>query len=161
MVLSIFISTRSLKYTNFQQVLLLRYNQCIINISFAYKNNILINDVEMEYSIKTYQTEQGKRPFRQWINKLNNIKTRVAIELRLDRLEVGNFGQCKSLRSGLYELKIDTGPGYRIYFSKTSKKIVLLLCAGNKKSQIRDISKARKYLNDYKKRGTNDEQKNN
>ena len=81
----------------------------------------------------------------------------MAIELRLDRLEFGNFGQCKSLGGGLYELKIDVGPGYRVYFSKICKQIILFLHAGNKKSQIRDISKAREYFNNYKLRGSKDD----
>lgn len=78
------------------------------------------------------------------------MKARVAIELRLDRLEMGNFGQIRSLGGGLYEMKIDIGPGYRIYFSKIGQLIVLLLCAGDKRSQHRDIIKAQEYLKDYK-----------
>lgn len=105
----------------------------------------------MQYTIKVYETATGKCPFKKWINSLSDLEARVSIELRIDRLRVGNFGKNKSLRSGLYELKIGVGPGYRIYFSKVGQEIVLLLCAGNKQSQLKDIVKAREYLDDYKK----------
>jgi putative addiction module killer protein len=71
---------------------------------------------------------------------------------RIDRLAAGNFGDCKSLRGGLYELRIDWGPGYRVYYSPVAKACVLLLCGGDKHKQSSDIRRALKYLNDYKKR---------
>ncbi len=71
---------------------------------------------------------------------------------RIDRLAAGNFGDCKSLRGGLYELRIDWGPGYRIYYAVLGKTCVLLLCAGDKRSQSRDIKRALEYWNDYKDR---------
>ena len=92
-------------------------------------------------------------PFKQWLNNLADMKARVAIELRIDRLEIGNFGQSKSLGGGLYELKIDVGPGYRVYFGRIGLEVILLLCAGDKKSQQKDIIKAKEYLEDYKRRG--------
>ncbi len=104
----------------------------------------------MEYEIKIYTTPNGKIPFMKWLKELSNMKARVAIELRLDRLQMGNLGQVKSLHGGLYELKIDVGPGYRVYFSKAKEQIVLLLCAGDKKSQQKDILRAREFLKDYK-----------
>lgn len=81
------------------------------------------------------------------------MKSKVAIEMRLDRFEMGNFGLCKSLGGGLYELKIDIGPGYRIYYGKVGRQIILLLSGGDKKSQQKDIDKSREYLRDYKLRG--------
>lgn len=107
----------------------------------------------VNYYISIFKTTTGKMPFQQWLNNITDIKTRVAIELRIDRLTIGNFGQNKSLGGGLYELKIDIGPGYRIYFCKIGQQIILLLCAGDKKSQQKDIIKAREYLKDYKARG--------
>lgn len=106
----------------------------------------------MPYSIKVYETMRGKRPFQQWLDDLPGMKIRVRMELRIDRLTMGNLGQCKALNAGLYELKIDMGPGYRIYFGKIGQQIILLLCAGDKKSQKTDIIKAREYLKDYKMR---------
>lgn len=104
----------------------------------------------VEHTIKIYETANGKRPFTKWLNDLSDLRARVAIELRIDRLLEGNWGHIKSLRGGLYELKIDVGPGYRIYFGQTKEHTILLLCAGDKRSQKKDILKAREYLEDYK-----------
>lgn len=106
----------------------------------------------MEYTIKVYETMSEKRPFQKWLDDLSDMKTRTRIELRIDRLKMGNLGQCEPLSGGLYELKIDMGPGYRIYIGKIRSQIILLLCAGDKKSQKKDIVKAREYLKDYKTR---------
>ena len=111
----------------------------------------------MLYQIKIYRTLTGKVPFDDWMDKLSDKKALVAIEVRLDRLTLGNFGQCKSVGDGVHELKIDLGPGYRVYLSKVGGTIVLLLCAGDKGSQQKDITKAKKYLEDYRIReGKND-----
>jgi len=73
--------------------------------------------------------------------------------MRLDRLKLGNFGDCKTLQEGVSELRIHYGPGIRIYYGKIGDRIVLLLCGGDKGSQDRDINKAKDYLNDYQSRG--------
>lgn len=73
--------------------------------------------------------------------------------MRLHRMSIGNFGNCKALGQGISELKMDAGPGYRIYFSKIGSTIVLVLCAGSKRSQSKDIEKAKKYLVDFEMRG--------
>lgn len=72
--------------------------------------------------------------------------------MRLDRLRMGNFGDCKSISEGVCELRIHYGPGIRIYYGKIGKKVILLLCGGDKGSQTRDIIKAKEYLKDYQKR---------
>ena len=74
---------------------------------------------------------------------------RYRIKERLDRLTLGNKGDYKFISEGIAELKINFGPGYRIYFSQVGKKIILLLCAGNKSSQEKDIKKAMNYWKDY------------
>ncbi len=109
--------------------------------------------IRMTQKIEIYQTREGKLPFQDWLDNLPDWKTRVAIELRINRLSMGNFCQCKSLGAGIHELKIDVGPGFRVYFVKIGSQTILLLCAGDKKSQQKDISKARKYFNDYKMEG--------
>jgi putative addiction module killer protein len=83
---------------------------------------------------------------------LKDVRRRAKILARIDRLAAGNFGDCKSLRGGLYELRIDWGPGYRIYYAVLGKTCALLLCAGDKRSQSRDIKRALEYWNDYKDR---------
>jgi putative addiction module killer protein len=107
----------------------------------------------MEYEIKIYETSTGKCPFDKWLNDLKDRKAQVAVDLRLERIKMGNFGQCKSLGNMIFELKIDVGPGYRVYFGKIGTKIILLLCAGDKRSQQSDIEKAKKYFQEFKNSG--------
>lgn len=72
---------------------------------------------------------------------------------RISRVAAGNFGDCKPLRDGVQELKIDFGPGYRVYLSKQGPVLVMLLCGGDKSDQSRDIDRAIAYLKDWKQRG--------
>jgi putative addiction module killer protein len=104
----------------------------------------------MEYQIEIYQTDNGKLPYKIWLSSLRDTKAKAIIRLRLDRLRLGNFGNCKSVGDGVFELKIDYGPGYRIYFGKIGRQIVLLLTAGDKSTQSGDLKKAKLYLEDYK-----------
>lgn len=107
----------------------------------------------MQYKAKIYQTSDGKRPFSDWLNGISDSKTKAIIRIRLDRLEMGNFGKCEPVGDGIFELKIYFGPGFRIYFAKTGLTYVLLLCGGDKGSQSSDIQKAKKYFEDYQSRG--------
>lgn len=100
-----------------------------------------------------YETKTGKLPFQTWLNKLKDRDARATINGRLDRVEMGNFGHSKHLRNGVWELKIDFGPGYRVYFSKLKNDtLVLLLMGGSKKKQEQDIDKAIEFLADFKER---------
>ena len=72
--------------------------------------------------------------------------------MRIDRLSLGNFGDCKSLREGVSELRIDWGPGYRMYYAMLGRTCVLLLCGGDKRKQASDINRAIECLHDYKER---------
>lgn len=103
----------------------------------------------MDYEIRLYKTPTGRCPFDKWFSDLKNTKAQVAVDLRLQRLRMGNFGYCASVGDGVFELKIDLGPGYRVYYGKIGLKIILLLCAGDKKSQQKDIEKAKKYFQDF------------
>jgi len=107
----------------------------------------------VEYKLKIYETSTGKCPFDKWFNDLADQKAQALIDLRLERIKHGNFGNCESIGNGVCELKIDFGPGYRVYFGKLGIQIILLLCAGDKKSQRKDIEKAKKYFQDFKERG--------
>ena len=104
-----------------------------------------------EYDIEVYATENGKEPFNDWLESLKEKKTRAVIFMRIQRLRTGNLGDFKSF-DGLYELRIQLGPGYRIYCSKTGKRLILLLGGGDKSSQNRDIKKCKAYLEDHKRR---------
>jgi len=106
-----------------------------------------------EVDIEIYEKTNGKRPFEIWIKDIKEIHTRAKILTRLDRLKLGNFGDCKTLQQGVYELRIHYGPGIRIYYGKIGHKVILLLCGGDKGSQERDIAKAKEYLKDYQSRG--------
>jgi putative addiction module killer protein len=72
--------------------------------------------------------------------------------VRIDRLAGGNFGDSKSIGEGLHELRIDWGPGYRVYYGRIETACVLLVCGGDKRKQSVDIKKARTYWKDYKER---------
>jgi putative addiction module killer protein len=77
---------------------------------------------------------------------------RAAIQVRIDRIERGLLGDWKSVGGGVGELRIDVGPGYRIYFGRDGQTVVILLCGGTKGTQIRDIGIARRFWRDYEKR---------
>ncbi len=111
------------------------------------------NTSHMELDIEVYETVNGKRPFEIWLREVRERSTRVQVLTRLDRLKLGNFGDCKSLQEGVYELRVHYGPGIRVYYGKIGSKVILLLCGGDKGSQNRDIAKAKEYLKDYQSRG--------
>ena len=98
-----------------------------------------------------YSTSTGNEPYSTWEGELDT-KTKAIVKNRLDRVRLGNFGDAKIIKGceGLWELRIDYGPGYRIYFGKQGKTIVALLTGGGKGSQSRDIAKAKRYWLDYK-----------
>jgi len=97
-------------------------------------------------------TQNGKSPFADWLTSLKDIKTRAIVRVRLDRLRLGNWGDCKSVGEGVQELRIDFGPGYRVYLGQEGDVVILLLCGGSKKSQSKDIEKANQYWHDYQER---------
>src|SRR6266850_1830321 len=80
---------------------------------------------------------------------------RRRLRSEIDRLAAGNFGDCKPLRQGLFELRIDWGPGYRVYYAMIGRECVLLLCGGDKRKQSADIDRALEYLKDYKDKDRN------
>ena len=82
--------------------------------------------------------------FKAWFQGLRDANAKHRILARITRLELGNYGDVKSVGEGVSELRIDHGPGYRLYLTKVGNTIVLLLCGGTKKSQSRDIAKANK-----------------
>ena len=108
----------------------------------------MARDVE----VRRYVTKTGRDIFGQWLAALKDARAAGKIVSRIDRLAVGNFGDCKSLGSGVFELRIDWGPGYRVYYAMIHRVCVLLLCGGDKSSQSSDIRRARQYLEDYRER---------
>lgn len=89
--------------------------------------------------IEVRQTEE----FRMWLIGLRDVSGRAIIARRLSRVEAGNFGDAKSVGAGIRELRIDFGPGYRVYYTMRGTSVVFLLIGGDKTSQSRDIAKAK------------------
>lgn len=100
--------------------------------------------------IQIYRSANGRRPFTEWLESIRDRRTRRRIRARLTQLGYGNFGDSKSIGGGVFELRLDFGPGYRIYFGQVGNTIVLLLCGGDKSSQTRDIERAKTYWLEYK-----------
>jgi putative addiction module killer protein len=102
--------------------------------------------------LRIYVTKDGREPFSEWLASLRDIRARAKIRVRLDRVSLGNIGDCHTVGEGVQELRIDYGPGYRIYFGQEGATIVLLLCGGDKSTQSRDIETAKRYWNEYRRR---------
>jgi len=101
--------------------------------------------------LRGYIDEQGNRRFANWLDALEHTAA-AKVTIALTRMEQGNLSNTKSVGSGIYEYKIDFGPGYRIYFGKDGKTLVILLGGGTKKRQPKDIATARACWADYKGR---------
>jgi len=100
--------------------------------------------------IQRYSTPDGKVPFSEWLDSLRDLKAKFKIERRLDRVGTGNLGDYRAVGEGVYELRINYGPGYRVYFGQVEETIVLLLIGGDKSTQEQDIRKAKTYWTDYR-----------
>jgi putative addiction module killer protein len=92
--------------------------------------------------IEHYVTADGTDIFSDWFSRLRDKATKVVIERRLMRIENGNLGQVRALRKGVWEIKVDVGPGYRVYYAQSGQTVILLLCGGDKGSQDADIARA-------------------
>lgn len=102
--------------------------------------------------IRNYLTVDGKNIFDKWLDSLRDRRAKAKIRARLDPVEDGNLGDCKSVGEGVFELRIDYGTGYRIYFGQEGIIIIILLCGGDKSTQKQDIDKAQEYWKDYRSR---------
>lgn len=105
-----------------------------------------------KFNLRTYRAANGKRPLREWLDGLKDRVAVTKIKARLLRLEIGNFGDVKFLREGVSELRVDFGPGYRVYFSQQGHELILLLCGSDKRQQEKSIELAVSYLTDWKAR---------
>lgn len=103
-----------------------------------------------ERKIEIFVATNGKAPFEEWMRTLRDKANKARIFSRIDRLRVGNFGDCKGVGEGVFELRIHVGPGFRVYFGTVGTEVVLLLCGGDKGSQSRDIANAIHYWQEYK-----------
>lgn len=105
------------------------------------------------FVVHEYQTAAGAAPLAEWLERLRDAQARARIVARLDRLRAGLLGDWRSVGHGVCELRIDHGPGYRVYFGKEGRALILLLCGGDKRTQAKDIERAHAYWEDYKRRG--------
>jgi putative addiction module killer protein len=108
--------------------------------------------MEKVIELRRYITSEGKDVFGEWLAKLKDARAKAKIVIRLDRAALGNFADCKPLQGGLCEMRIDWGPGYRVYYAMLGKACVLLLGGGDKRKQSSDIERALARLADYKER---------
>lgn len=102
--------------------------------------------------IRHFVTSSGQNVFETWLNSLRDDVTEARIAARLNRLVAGNFGDCKPVGEGVSELRLDFGPGYRVYFGMMDRTCVLLLGGGTKRTQDSDIVRSIERWKDYKKR---------
>lgn len=106
----------------------------------------------MKKEIRFYRTPDGKEPFTYWFETLKDKTIRAQLKNRLERVAVGNYGDCKALGDGIFELRIHYGPGYRVYFSEKGNYFILFLAGGTKSNQQKDIKKAKAYWADFQER---------
>ncbi|MBX9253169.1 type II toxin-antitoxin system RelE/ParE family toxin [Desmonostoc muscorum CCALA 125] len=104
------------------------------------------------FDVEVYETQEGRVPFSEWLTSLKDTQAAARILLRLDRAKQRNLGDHKLIADGMYEFRIDTGAGYRVYFGRVSNWIIVILWGGDKSSQQRDIEKAQQYWMDYRSR---------
>lgn len=99
-----------------------------------------------------YQTALGRQPLAVWLENLGDATARARIAARLDRLRAGLRGDWKSVGGGVCELRVDYGPGYRIYYVEDCSGSILLLCGGTKQTQAKDIERVYAYWKDFRAR---------
>lgn len=104
------------------------------------------------FEIADYLTETGRDPLKEWLASLADRQARARVLVRIQRMAAGNFGDCKAINEGVWELRIDHGPGYRVYYARAGAKLLLLLIGGDKRKQQADIDIALTYWNDWNRR---------
>ena len=102
-------------------------------------------------TIDYYYTQDAKCSYKEWFSSLKDEKIQQAIDARLTRVRRGLLGDYNWVGQGVWELRFDIGPGYRIYFGQLGNTIILLLCGGHKKTQNQDIQKAQTYWSNYRR----------
>lgn len=105
------------------------------------------------YRIEHYLTADGQKDlYIDWLRRLRDTDAKVAIIRRVARIEQRNFGNHKFCRDGVWELRVDVGPGYRVYYGLSGQRLILLLCGGDKRTQDTDITRAVNYWQDWQRR---------
>jgi putative addiction module killer protein len=112
-----------------------------------------INDNSIVFEIRDYLTTNEKDVFLEWRRQLRDRTAKIAVDRRINRMELGNFGDHRFCRDGVWELRIDVGQGYRVYYATAGNQLILLLCGGNKRMQDSDVNRACEYWLDWQRRG--------
>jgi putative addiction module killer protein len=111
------------------------------------------------YQIEHYLTADGHKDlYIDWLQRLRDSQAKVAVVRRVARIEQGNFGDHKFCREGVWELRVDVGSGYRVYYALSGQRVVLLLCGGDKRRQSADIDRAVDCWQDWRRRSGDEEQ---
>ena len=100
--------------------------------------------------IVAFRARGGQVPFEDWLDDLKDKRAVARVLARLARVRQGNLGDCKRVGEGVSELRVDYGPGYRVYFGQQGQTLVVLLCGGDKRTQDRDIRLAKLYWQEFK-----------
>ena len=104
------------------------------------------------YTLEMYVTPDGTIPFEDWLLQVRDARAIARIRVRLDRLSLGNTGDAHPVGAGVWELRIDYGPGYRVYYARRGTALLLLLYGGDKRTQEGDIPQAHAYWQEYQHR---------
>ena len=105
----------------------------------------------LEREIRKLELQNGLVPFDEWFDSLRDQRMQVAVDARLTRVRAGNFGDCKSVGGGVFELRIALGPGRRVYYGLHGRQIIVLLGGGDKSSQAHDIRRAQQLWQQFTK----------
>jgi putative addiction module killer protein len=100
--------------------------------------------------IVLFRAHDGRVPFEEWLDDLADKRAVARVLARLARVRQGNLGDCKPVGEGVSELRVDYGPGYRVYFGQKGQTLIVLLCGGDKRTQDRDIRLARQFWQEFK-----------
>jgi len=100
--------------------------------------------------VVAFRTRNGQVPFEEWLDDLDDKRAVARVLARLARVRRGNLGDCKPVGEGVSELRVDYGPGYRVYFGQKGRTLVVLLCGGGKRTQDRDIRLAKQFWQEFK-----------
>jgi len=103
-------------------------------------------------TIEMYVTRTGSVPFEDWLLRLRDARARARLRARLDRLSLGKPGDAHTISRGVWELRIDYGPGYRVYYAQNGPATLLVLCGGEKTMQAVDMRQAQRYWTEYQER---------
>ena len=102
--------------------------------------------------IYRYQREDGREPFTEWLDRVPDKVAQARIRIRLRQVQAGNFGDSEPVGEGVMKLRVHVGAGYRVYCGRHGQSVVLLLCGGNKGSQVTDIKRAKELWSEWKRR---------